>query len=221
MPLWVVVTADIIGSRRIEPHERLREAVALALDAFNRTWAAGIAVPFSVAAGDEVQGVLRPDSSVFAMVRRLRWALRSAPLRPPVRLRVGLGWGEIETPLSRASSWEMDGLAFHLARRALAGAGGAPGGKGEATRFAGPDPHHEAWVNVALSLVDAIMNRWTEDQWEAVSAYDRLGTYPAAARELGIAFQNVQKRCAAARWRVVREAEEFLGRSLSASPRSR
>lgn len=216
MTRWVVVTGDVIGSRHIQPHERMREAVSAALDSFNRTWAQDIAVPFSMAVGDELQGVVEPGPASFAMVRRLRSALRRAPLSPPVRLRVGIGWGTIDTPFSSIRSWEMDGQAFHLAGRALAQAGRAGGRGREVTRFAGPDPQHEAWVNLVLGLLDAIMERWTPEQWEAVGAYERLGTYAAAAHELGIAFQNVQKRCAAARWPLVREAETFLGRTLAA-----
>lgn len=218
---WVVVTADIIGSRRTQPREELREAVTAAIEGFNRAWAQEIAVPFSMAVGDEVQGVVKPGPASFAMVRRLRAALRAAPLSPPVRLRVGIGWGTIDTPLPAGRSWEMDGQAFHLARRALDEAsrvgGRERGSHREVTRFAGPDPQHEAWVNLALDLLDAIMGRWTPEQWEAVGAYERLGTYAAAALELGVAFQNVQKRCAAARWPLVREAEAFLGRTLVAA----
>lgn len=210
-----MITADVIGSRAIEPRGTLRDALSSALDAFNRTWVAEIAVPFSVAAGDEVQGVVRPGPAAFAMVRRLRWATRSAPLRPSPRLRAGVGWGGVETGLDGRTSWELDGSAFHLARRALAEAAER---RGEATRFAAPEPDHEAWANEMLSLLDAIVARWTPGQWQAVAAYERLGTYAAAARALGVALQNVQKRCAAARWTLVRDAEVFLGRSLVVAP---
>ncbi|WP_324715402.1 SatD family protein [Carboxydochorda subterranea] len=210
-PRWIVITADVIGSRAVEPKGALMGALAESLEAFNRAWAGLIAVPFSGAAGDEVQGVLVPGVEAFAMVRRLRWAARQAAVRPALRLRVGIGWGTIDTPMQAASSWEMDGPAFHRARQALARAGEV---RGETTRFSGPDPEHEAWVNVTLSLVDAIVQRWTQAQWEAVDAYERRGTYAAAASEVGVALQNVQKRCAAARWPVIREAERALGRSL-------
>lgn len=208
---WVVVTADIIGSRHIEPRQALRATVVEALDEFNRTWAGDVAVPFSLSAGDELQGVVRPGPFAFAMVRRLRWAMRRLPLKPAARLRVGVGWGAIDTPLSESRSWEMDGPAFHLARAALEKARAAGG---ETTRFACSDPLHTRWVDVALALVDALMGRWTTAQWQAVHAYERLGTYAAAAKELGIALQNVQKRCATARWPVVCEAERWLGESL-------
>ncbi|WP_324669930.1 SatD family protein [Geochorda subterranea] len=214
---WVVVTGDVVGSRRLEPRERLRDALEEALARFNQRWAHDLAVPFSLSAGDEVQGVVRPGPGAFAAVRRLRAELRRAPLAPGVRLRVGIGWGAIDTPFSAARSWEMDGEAFHLARQALAAAEAAQGRRGgavEATRFAGPDGRHTAWVNVVLTLLDAILERWTAEQWEAVAAYERLGTYAAAAGELGVAPQNVQKRCAAARWPTVRGAERFLGETL-------
>ena len=194
----------------------LREHLLQALAQLNDTWAADVAVPFSLSAGDEVQGVVPAGPSAFAMVRRLRWALRRLPLRPAVRLRVGVGWGAVDTPALGLRSWEMDGPAFHHARAALEAARAAGG---EATRFACGDPGYEGWVNVTLSLVDALMGRWTLRQWQAVDAYERLGSYAAAAAELGVALQNVQKRCAAARWPVIREAERWLGQSLDSPSR--
>ena len=69
-------------------------------------------------------------------------------------------------------------------------------------------------INVMFLLMDSIIKRWTPEQWEAVDAYSRLGTYKAAAHEIGIAFQNVQKRCYAARWGEIRRAEEYICRAL-------
>jgi len=213
---WVVLTADIIGSRRVAPRESLRDNLVQALVHINNTWAHDIVVPFSLLAGDEIQGVVRPGPFAFCMPRRLRWAMRRLAVKPPILLRVGVGWGFIETPLSASRSWEMDGPAFHYARAALRAAKAA---RSEATRFACGDPLHERWANIVLALTDALMGQWTRAQWEAVDAYERRGTYASAAKELGIALQNVQKRCSAAHWSVVYEAERWLGESL-ASPSS-
>lgn len=216
---WLVISADIIGSRRVTPRAVLPLAITSALQELNAAWPGAIAVPFALAAGDAVQGVLYPGPDGFAMARRLRWALRQAPLKPPLALRIGIGWGAIETPIQPGrSSWEMDGPAFHLARQALAETARLDH---PVTRFRGAESEHAVWVNLVLQLVDTLMGRWTPAQWEAISAYERLGTYRAAATTLGIALQNVQKRCAAAAWPVVREAEITLGRSLNGLPTPR
>ena len=65
-------------------------------------------------------------------------------------------------------------------------------------------------LNATLLLLDTILAGWTEAQWEAVHVYESVGTYAAAGDRLGVAPQNVHKRCQAAHWAVVREAEDAL-----------
>lgn len=65
-------------------------------------------------------------------------------------------------------------------------------------------------LNAMLLLLDTVEMGWTDAQWEAVHVYERAGTYAAAGDRLGVAAQNVHKRCQAAHWAVVREAEDAL-----------
>jgi hypothetical protein len=107
------------------------------------------------------------------------------------------------------SSWEMNGSAFRRAREALESLG-----KGTAPRTAvrSGDPCFDEAVGALLALMDAIQGRWTPAQWDAIHHYERLGTYGAAGKALGIALQNVQKRCKAASWSAVSQAEQALRR---------
>ena len=58
-----------------------------------------------------------------------------------------------------------------------------------------------------FTLYDVIQSRWTLPQWEGIMHYEAAGTYQEAAQRLGVAFQNVEKRCRAARWWALRETE--------------
>lgn len=205
LELVTVITADIIRSR---------EAGGLLAALPGKV--AAIAHPllvtaFSLSRGDEIQAVCRGPLQAPELVRQLRFACL------PLRLRVGVGVGEIERGApgvaavhdTAITSWDMNGSAFTRAREALESLG-----KGTVPRTAARcgDPLLDEVANAIWALSDAIQRRWTRAQWDAVYHYERLGTYEAAGKALGIALQNVQKRCKAASWPAVRQAEEALRR---------
>ncbi|MFZ5899456.1 MAG: hypothetical protein ACOYU7_09905, partial [Bacillota bacterium] len=60
---------------------------------------------------------------------------------------------------------------------------------------------------------------WTDKQREAVQAFEESQTYEGATRRLKITFQNVQKRCRAADWHQLKEAEKTLKKLETYVPR--
>ncbi|MGE5588909.1 MAG: SatD family protein [Clostridia bacterium] len=201
MDLVTVVTADIIRSR--ESRDLMATLPAKLAAVMHPLLATG----FSVSRGDEIQAVCRGPLQAPELVRQLRFACL------PLRLRVGVGVGEIEPgpgvpgAHTTASSWDMNGSAFRRAREALEslGKGTAP-----CTAVRSGDSFFDETANAFWALMDAIQQRWTPAQWDAVHHYERLGTYDAAGKALGIALQNVQKRCKAASWPAVKQAEQAL-----------
>lgn len=195
MSLFTVITADVIASRQQPVALTDKEAL---LDGINHP---DLLTGFAVSRGDEVQAVVSSPVLPLDLVRRLRCHCR------PLSLRVGVGVGRITTGLAKKSSWDMNGPAFFRSRRALESL------KSERrvfTRLHTGDHDFDRLANALLVLVDAVQSGWTDAQWEAVTAYEEKGTYQEAAKVLGIAYQNVEKRCRAARWWAVREAEDAL-----------
>lgn len=188
-----MVTADVIDSRKSDLNQAaLRQQLG-------QLEHATLLVPFSLSRGDEVQGVVAGWLSTSQLVRRLRWFCR------PHQLRVGIGIGYSEGVLGDA--WQMSGPAFFRAREALESIGAV---KEPATRIATGAEGLDTLVNSVWLLLDTLMSQWTSGQWKAVMTYECAGTYAAAAEILGVAAQNVQKRCKAAHWNEVRQAEQSL-----------
>lgn len=200
MTWFTVVTADVIGSRKGAPIDRaLKERLRSLTDA-------ALLTPFDVSRGDEVQALCSGLLESPQLVRRLRHACR------PHRLRIALGLGAVDEGLGSASSWAMNGPAFHLARAAM---DQMREERQPATRVLSGHALYDEIANTLFAMVDAFVARWTAAQWEAIHTYEALGTYKAAAAALGVAPQNVAKRCRAAHWPVVRKAEETLRRLSS------
>lgn len=199
---YYVVTADIIGSRQVKDSARHAEKGLARLNELYRT---ETVAAFRLYRGDEIQGVLTLETDLPAFIRRFRFLLRPLPLR------MGVGCGTITAGLGSEFSWQMDGSAFHYARQALEQ---IKSSRTPATRLAGPDEKKWRSINAFFGLLDAVQNRWSEKQWRAVEAYERRGTFKAAAQELGISPQNVYKRCHAAGWKAVAGAERYLAAAL-------
>lgn len=188
---FFVVTADIIGSRK---HSDAAVLAEKGLAALNNRYGSELAAAFTLFRGDEIQGALGKSVDIVRLLRRLRFSLLG------LRIRIGVGTGKIATGLGLKYAWQMDGSAFHYSRAAL---DEIKGRRAAATCFAGEDSTRWDVFNAFYDLIDAIENRWSVKQWQAVEAYEETGTYEAAAAVLGISPQSVAKRCMAASWKAV------------------
>lgn len=191
-----VLTADVIASRSAQ------QAVGALSTAVTEIVHTDLVVPFTLSRGDEIQGVLRGWLTAPEIIRILRWRCR------PLDLRIGIGLGTFIGELGN-NPWALTGTAFFRAREALDRLNGQrrPG----TTLVSGGPGEYDELVNAHMHLIDTIQGAWTDGQWQAVMSYEAVGTYAAAGRELGVAAQNVQKRCKAARWPEIRQAEQALG----------
>jgi hypothetical protein len=158
---------------------------------------------FERTAGDEFQGVLDdPDEVVDVVLRLVRaggWS-------------IGVGAGPVQTPLppsTRAGS----GAAFLCARRAVDAAKQRPFRL--AVRGAAPPDAGDA--QAVLSALAAVVDRRSDQAWEAIGLVAGGRTQAEAATALGISRQAVGQRLAAGLWDLERDlrptAARLLGRA--------
>lgn len=188
-----VLTVDQRASRRTS------DRVADALSELNATVPA--VLPFERTAGDEFQGVLAAAAEAVDVVLRL------------VRLggwSIGLGAGPVQIPLP-SSTRAAAGPAFLSARRAVDAAKQRP------TRLAvrGAVPPEAADTQAVLSALAVVVQRRSEQAWEAIALVDAGRTQAQAAAELGISRQAVGQRLAAGLWDLERDLRPTAVRLLS------
>jgi hypothetical protein len=167
-----------------------------------------VLLAFERTAGDEFQGVLAdPGDVVDAVVRLVRMGGWS----------IGVGAGPVQTPLpdsTRAGS----GPAFLAARRAVDAAKQRP------LRLAvrGAVPPEAADAQAVLSALAALVERRSEQAWEAIALVDQGRTQSEAATVLGVSRQAVGQRLAAGLWELERElrptATRLLARAAGSAP---
>ncbi|WP_116450486.1 SatD family protein [Blastococcus litoris] len=188
-----VLTVDQKASRRNPDRvgavlRELNDAVP-ALLAFERT------------AGDEFQGLLaEPDEVVDVVLRLVRagdWS-------------IGVGAGPVQTPLP-SSTRAGAGPAYLSARRAVDAA------KQRASRLAvrGAVPAEAGDAQAVLSALAVVVDRRSEQAWEAISLVGKGSTQAEAAATLGISRQAVGQRLAAGLWDLERELRPTAGRLLA------
>ena len=188
-----VLTVDQRASRRGP------DRVADVLDRLNGDVPTVLA--FERTAGDEFQGVLAEPGTVVDVVLRL------------VRLggwSIGVGAGPVQTPLPQ-STRAGAGAAFLSARRAVDAAKQRP------ARLAvrGVVPAEAGDAQAVLSALAVVVERRSDQAWEAIALVDGGRTQAEAAIELGISRQAVGQRLAAGLWDLERDLRPTAARLLA------
>jgi hypothetical protein len=188
-----VLTVDQQGSRRSA------DRVAAVLPRLNRDVPTVLA--FERTAGDEFQGVLGDPATVvdvvLGLVRDGGWS-------------IGIGAGPVHTPLP-SSTRAAAGPAFLSARRAVDAAKQRPlrvAVRGVASAEAGD-------AQAVLGALALLVDRRSEQAWEAIAEVSGGRTQAEAASALGISRQAVGQRLAAGQWDLERELRPTAARLLA------
>ena len=214
------ITADQKASRRdVDRAGTVRDDLAAHYDG-------RLVLPVDRTSGDEVQALVADAATALDMVLRLTRAGRWS---------VGLGIGDVRTPLPRATR-EATGPAFIAARDAVTAAKRSP------TRFAlavepaaragasvgdGTDGHAPtadatrdplpgaAEVEGLITLLLLTRDRRTPQGWDVVDRMAGGGTQRDVAAALGITPQAVSTRLRTSGWRAERAAVPGLAALLA------
>ncbi|MCW2685046.1 MAG: uncharacterized protein JWP33_2959 [Blastococcus sp.] len=156
---------------------------------------------FERTAGDEFQGVLAAPGDVVDVVLRLSrlggWS-------------IGIGAGPVQTPLPQ-STRAAAGAAFLSARRAVDAAKQRP----SRVAVRGAVPADAGDAQAVLSALAVLVQRRSEQAWEAIALVAAGRTQSDAAAALGISRQAVGQRLAAGLWDLERELRPTAARVLT------
>jgi hypothetical protein len=170
-------------------------------DALRRLAATAVLLPFERTAGDEIQGVLADAETtvdvVLQLVRDRGWS-------------IGVGAGPVHTPLP-SSTRAATGPAFLSARRAVEAAKQRP------ARLAvrGAVPVEAGDAQAVLSALAVLVDRRSDQAWEAIGLVAGGATQTQAAAALGVSRQAVGQRLAAGQWELERELRPAAARLLT------
>lgn len=206
--VYGVLTGDLVRSKAFEAHrdrvlDKLK-SVFEAAESFREK--PGEFVRFSrIFRGDSFQAVISDpaDTLKIALFVRARLLMIRIPETQP-DARIGLGIGTIES-LNKAKIEESDGEAFRCSGRALDGLT-----KYRRLSLVSPWSDWNRQFEPLGSLLDAIIQRWTPEQAEAMSYMLQGQTQQGIARNLKIKQPAVQQRLLTAGHFAIRDALSFF-----------
>ena len=212
---FVAVIGDMKDSRHLENRKEVQVRLQGILDRLNEKYKDEIVSRFLITLGDEFQGLLSSGKYILDMVNEIRMEMY------PVRLRFGIGFGQITTDIRTEMALVADGPGYYRAREAVE----LLKEREKKNRSAlselclKMDETHrdkEILLNTVFDLMYVVESGWTDRQREVI--WDMLlhgdGQQNTASR-LDITQSTVQKTLAAGSYytyeSALKNASEILG----------
>lgn len=164
--MYIAVIADLVGSRQIQDRRGAQALLRQVLQEINKTYQDQMASDFSLTLGDEFQGVLKAPEKILEILFQIKFRLH------PLKIRFGVGFGQISTAIDPAQSIGADGPAYYVARQMISEVKRIQSGKkalhvdmqfGHAERTGCLDA-----LNAGLCLMHFIESGWTNKQRENI-----------------------------------------------------
>ncbi|MDF2656407.1 MAG: hypothetical protein K0R19_2881 [Bacillota bacterium] len=211
---YIAIIGDIVASKKLKDRSEIQRKLNRVLSEINDRYADSISARFMITLGDEFQGLLTDGEYVMEIIQTIQIRMY------PVRIRIGLGIGRIETEINHLMPYGADGSAYHHARKMIEELKNAENKNKtfDADIMIAADGGYsdlEILLNTILSLCTAIRQRWTERQREA--AYDCFlngDNQTAAAQRLKISQPAVQKLLSKADYYTYKKSMDVVSQSL-------
>ena len=212
---FAAVIGDIKDSRHLENRKEVQVHLQEILDRLNEKYKDHIVSKFLITLGDEFQGLLCGGEHILDMVNEIRMEMY------PVRLRFGIGFGQITTDIKSEMALGADGPGYYRAREAVEllkerEKKNRPVLAELCLRLEEKDQEKEVLLNTVFDLMYVVESGWTERQRETI--WDMLlygDGQQNTARRLSISQPTVQKALAAGSYytyeNALKNASKILG----------
>lgn len=212
---FAAVIGDIKDSRHLENRKEVQVHLQEILDRLNEKYKDHIVSKFLITLGDEFQGLLCGGEHILDMVNEIRMEMY------PVRLRFGIGFGQITTDIKSEMALGADGPGYYRAREAVEllkerEKKNRPVLAEICLRLDEKDQEKEVLLNTVFDLMYVVESGWTERQRETI--WDMLlygDGQQNTARRLSISQPTVQKALAAGSYytyeNALKNAAKILG----------
>ena len=211
---YIAVIGDIRHSKRLKDRQEVQRQLSAVLEEINRNCGGKLASKFMITLGDEFQGLLETGAEPVWIIDKIEREMY------PVKLRFGIGAGEIVTSINAEMPLGADGPAYYGARDAIEELKAREKKKMESRvnkkiHIQGQAETSE-YINTVFSLLTVVQETWTVRRVEIINAYLECGqTQEKAALALGIHQSNVQKALASSYFYTYRNALETVSKLIS------
>ena len=168
--ILLAIIGDIIDSKSIKERNQIQIKLNKLLDNINRDYKKHIVSKWTITLGDEFQVLLRPNLELFKMLDYISYKMY------PVKIRFGIGLGEILTDINYEKSIGSDGPAYWRARQAieLIHESDNYGNSKISFNSGGEDDHI---INNLIYYTDWMKENWTRSQREVLDCLLKKNIY--------------------------------------------
>lgn len=211
---YVAVIGDIKCSKKLNNRKEVQERLKNTLERINKTYKKDISSKFLITLGDEFQGLLGKGENVMHIIEEIEREMY------PVRIRFGVGAGDITTNIISDMAIGADGPGYYRARYALEylKQNEHKNMKQVSDIRLDAEGDNESTIlmlNTILSLIAVLKQSWTERQreiiWDLMKYRDGQIN---AARRLGVAQSTVQRALSGGNYYAYREALDTVIHAL-------
>ena len=213
---YIVLMGDIIHSKSLETYQRyqVQENFSSILKEINQKYANSISSRLQITMGDSFQGLLYAGGDVMHILWEIEQRLY------PIRLRFGIGIGNISTQINPLHSEDIDGTAYHNARAAVDYLKKSERKKQSPSAdihicIDNEDQSLERLLNTIFLLSFSLKERWTARQRQIIN--DILlhqDKQSAVAERLKISQPTVQKILLAGKYYIFKDSFDTITHTL-------
>jgi hypothetical protein len=200
-----VLLGDVVSSRQIVDRDRFQSRMAELCSRINAEYANDIYAPFKGLKGlDEIGGVLKDISNAFNIIILISETLY------PCKMRCSLVYDFIDTALVSGDVAKMDGPAFHRASTAILELKETE----LLARIAVEDEVLDRILEGEINLMLLFREARTAKQRKIIKEYELVKNQIKVSEKLGLSQQYVSMTLKRTLWKMLKDLEEELNRSL-------
>lgn len=211
---YIAIIGDIKNSKELENRRDTQIKLNSVLNNINAKYKSVISAKFMITLGDEFQGLLCRGDGALDIIEEIQRAMY------PVKIRFGIGVGQITTEINAEMAIGADGPGYYKAREAIEMLKNSEyRNKTQAAniRIEVEDDENSIAVmlNTIFSLMAVIQNNWSRRQREIVWAYEQYGgSQLECAERLNISQSSVQRSLINSNYYAYKDAKETVNTVL-------
>lgn len=212
---YIAIIGDIKKSRNIQERKFFQEKLGKILDEVNQMYSDSISSKFTITLGDEFQGVLHSGKYVMNIIQYIKKEVY------PIKIRFGIGIGDITTDINYEISIGADGPGYYRARDCVEELKMLERKKESAfgdiqIKIDSGNYLQELSLNSLFKLMYSIEKNWTERQRKIINyiLFERV-SQTEAAEFFNVSPSNIQQILSKTHYYAYKEAFDSINKILS------
>lgn len=212
--ILLAIIGDIIDSKSIKQRKEVQMKLNKILSNLNKDYKKYIVSKWTITLGDEFQVLLEPNLEVFKMLDYISYKMY------PLKIRFGIGLGEIYTDINYKKSIGSDGPAYWRARESIEFIHENNNYGNSKILFTSEKEEDDDLINNLIHYTDWMKENWTTTQREVLNILIKNNIYnddfkqKDLAKDIGISESAMSRRISSSGIRLYLSSRNSIAKSI-------